>query len=179
MIVERLRLRARRTRQFPARLHPDDRHPDVREPHVVFCQIAQLVTDKVRTEFIGRGNYKIVPEATGADAVLVGAVTNVIDCADQLLDRAAGVALHDYRDGQHRAARRRERHRALEQPVASPIREEYDATSSFIERPDRVRRSVHVLQPGIQRRRARQQRVFAHGRERHPGSVLIAARLPR
>ena len=39
--------------------------------------MAQLVTDKVRTEFIGRGNYKIVPEATGADAVLVGAVTNV------------------------------------------------------------------------------------------------------
>src|SRR4029453_3166241 len=41
-------------------------------------QIAQLVTDKVRTEFIGRGNYKIVPEATGADAVLVGVITNVM-----------------------------------------------------------------------------------------------------
>ena len=47
------------------------------ENHTSFFQMAQLVTDKVRTEFIGRGNYKIVPEATGADAVLVGAVTNV------------------------------------------------------------------------------------------------------
>ena len=48
------------------------------ENHTSFFQMAQLVTDKVRTEFIGRGNYKIVPEATGADAVLVGAVTNVL-----------------------------------------------------------------------------------------------------
>ena len=36
----------------------------------------------MRTEFIGRGNYKIVPEATGADAVLIGAVTERHDCAD-------------------------------------------------------------------------------------------------
>src|SRR5918993_3265972 len=47
------------------------------ENHTSFFQMAQLVTDKVRTEFIGRGNYKIVPELLGADAVLVGAVTNV------------------------------------------------------------------------------------------------------
>src|SRR3990170_216678 len=47
------------------------------ENHTSFFVLAELVTDKVRTEFIGRGNYKIVPEATGADAVLVGAVTDV------------------------------------------------------------------------------------------------------
>jgi hypothetical protein len=47
------------------------------ENHTSFFALAELVTDKVRTEFIGRGNYKIVPEALGADAVLVGAVTNV------------------------------------------------------------------------------------------------------
>src|SRR5512145_2578748 len=45
--------------------------------HTSFFALAELVTDKVRTEFIGRGNYKILPEAAGADAVLVGAVTNV------------------------------------------------------------------------------------------------------
>jgi hypothetical protein len=39
-----------------------------------FFDIAQLVTDKVRTEFIGRGNYKIVPESTGVDAVLAGSI---------------------------------------------------------------------------------------------------------
>src|SRR5918996_4534156 len=47
------------------------------ENHTSFFQMAQLVTDKVRTEFIGRGNYKILPELLGADAVLVGAVTDV------------------------------------------------------------------------------------------------------
>ena len=47
------------------------------ENHTSFFQMAELATDKVRTEFIGRGNYKIVPEATGADALLVGAITNV------------------------------------------------------------------------------------------------------
>ncbi len=65
--------------------------------------MAQLVTDKVRTEFIGRGNYKIVPEATGADAVLVGAVTDVPHRADEFFSGAAGLALHDYRDGQYPA----------------------------------------------------------------------------
>ena len=47
------------------------------ENHTPLFEMAQMITDKIRTEFIGRGNYKIVPEGTGADAVLVGAVTNV------------------------------------------------------------------------------------------------------
>jgi hypothetical protein len=42
-----------------------------------YFALAELVTDKIRTEFIGRGNYKIVPESTGADAVLMGSVTGV------------------------------------------------------------------------------------------------------
>ena len=33
-----------------------------------------LLTQKVRAEFIGRGNYRILPEATGVDAVLTGEV---------------------------------------------------------------------------------------------------------
>ena len=31
-----------------------------------------LLTEKVRAEFIGRGKYKILPDATGVDAVLTG-----------------------------------------------------------------------------------------------------------
>src|SRR5205085_11869869 len=40
-----------------------------------FFDLAQMSTDKVRTQFIGRGKYKVVPEATGADAVLNGTIT--------------------------------------------------------------------------------------------------------
>src|SRR5581483_1494299 len=36
-----------------------------------------LLTQKVRSEFIGRGKYRIVPEANGVDAVLNGEVTAV------------------------------------------------------------------------------------------------------
>ncbi len=35
------------------------------------------LTQKVRAEFIGRGKYDIVPEATGVDALLTGEVTSV------------------------------------------------------------------------------------------------------
>lgn len=36
-----------------------------------------LLTDKVRSEFIGRGKYTIVPQAAGVDALLTGEVTAV------------------------------------------------------------------------------------------------------
>ncbi len=42
-----------------------------------YFDIAQIATDKVRTEFIGRGRYKVVPETTGADAVLTGTITGI------------------------------------------------------------------------------------------------------
>jgi hypothetical protein len=42
----------------------------------VFNLEAQM-TQKVRAEFIGRGRYQILPEATNVDAVLIGEVTNV------------------------------------------------------------------------------------------------------
>ena len=35
------------------------------------------LTTKVRSEFIGRGKYEILPEATGVDALLTGEVTSV------------------------------------------------------------------------------------------------------
>jgi hypothetical protein len=42
----------------------------------VFNLETQL-TQKVRAEFIGRGRYQILPEATGVDALLTGEVANV------------------------------------------------------------------------------------------------------
>jgi hypothetical protein len=42
-----------------------------------YFDIAQILTDKVRTEFIGRGHYQIVPETSGGDAVLVGTITGI------------------------------------------------------------------------------------------------------
>ena len=35
------------------------------------------LTQKVRSEFIGRGKYEIVPDATNVDALLIGEVTAV------------------------------------------------------------------------------------------------------
>jgi hypothetical protein len=39
--------------------------------------IEQTLTQRVRQEFIGRGKYRVVPDATGVDAVLLGTVTSV------------------------------------------------------------------------------------------------------
>ena len=35
------------------------------------------VSERVRTEFIGRGKYEIIPDATGVDAVLTGTISSV------------------------------------------------------------------------------------------------------
>ncbi|HKY22675.1 MAG TPA: LptE family protein [Vicinamibacterales bacterium] len=98
--------------------------------HTSYFALAELVTDKVRTEFIGRGNYKIVPEATGADAVLVGAVTNVSIVptsisAEQQASRytitvTANIELRDVA-----------KDTVLWTNPALSVREEYDATSSI------------------------------------------------
>ena len=42
-----------------------------------FFQVEQVLTEKIRTEFIGRGKYTVIPEAAGADAVVSGAVTSM------------------------------------------------------------------------------------------------------
>jgi outer membrane lipopolysaccharide assembly protein LptE/RlpB len=40
-------------------------------------QIELVLTEKVRTEFIGRGKYRVATEATGADAVLAAEVMSI------------------------------------------------------------------------------------------------------
>jgi hypothetical protein len=42
-----------------------------------FFDVEQILTEKVRSEFIGRGKYRILPDAPGADAVLTGEVLNI------------------------------------------------------------------------------------------------------
>jgi hypothetical protein len=40
-------------------------------------EVEQRFTERVRSEFIGRGNYKVLPEAAGVDAILTGEITNL------------------------------------------------------------------------------------------------------
>ena len=45
--------------------------------NTTFFQVEQVLTEKIRTEFIGRGNYVVIPDTTGADAILTGQVTGL------------------------------------------------------------------------------------------------------
>ena len=48
------------------------------ENRTPIARIDQIVTEKIRTEFIGRGRkYEIKPTQSGVDAVLSGAITNI------------------------------------------------------------------------------------------------------
>ena len=42
-----------------------------------FVQVEQVLTEKIRTEFIGRGTYAIRPDVEGTDAVLSGEITGI------------------------------------------------------------------------------------------------------
>src|SRR3954463_7374043 len=42
-----------------------------------FFDVEQILTEKVRNEFIGRGKYKIVTDPAGADAVLNAEITSI------------------------------------------------------------------------------------------------------
>lgn len=47
------------------------------ENRSTFFQVEDILTDKIRAEFIGRGKYTVTPEATGADALLTGEVLGI------------------------------------------------------------------------------------------------------
>src|SRR5215813_7111072 len=47
------------------------------ENRTTLFNLETQVTQKVRSEFIGRGHYQIVPEATNVDAVLTGVLSGV------------------------------------------------------------------------------------------------------
>jgi hypothetical protein len=87
-----------------------------------------LLTQKVRSEFIGRGKYQILPEATGVDALLTGEVTSVSIApssftVNQLASRyavtmTARVELRDSREN-----------KVLWENSSVTFRQEYEATS--------------------------------------------------
>jgi lipopolysaccharide assembly LptE-like protein len=97
--------------------------------HSPIFNLETLLTQKVRSEFIGRGKYQIVPEATGVDALLTGEVTNVSIApasfsATQLASRyaitmTARVELRDSREN-----------KVLWENSSVTFRQEYEATSS-------------------------------------------------
>jgi hypothetical protein len=86
-----------------------------------------LITEKVRSEFIGRGKYQILPEATGVDALLIGEVTSVSIqpasfTADQLASRyaltmTASIELRDMKEN-----------KVLWENPGLMFRQEYEAT---------------------------------------------------
>lgn len=47
------------------------------ENRSTYQQVELVLTDKIRTEFIGRGKYRVLPEASGSDAVLTGEITGI------------------------------------------------------------------------------------------------------
>jgi Lipopolysaccharide-assembly len=47
------------------------------ENRSTFIQVEQVLTEKIRTEFIGRGKYTVVSEVSGSDAVLSGEITGI------------------------------------------------------------------------------------------------------
>src|SRR5215218_4366360 len=48
------------------------------ENKTTFYRTEQMLTEKVRAEFIGRGKYRIVSDANGADALLTAELTSII-----------------------------------------------------------------------------------------------------
>ena len=95
---------------------------------VVF-NIETMVTQKVRSEFIGRGKFQILPEATGVDALLTGEVTAVSIqpasfTSQQLASRyaitmVAKIELRDMREN-----------KVLWENANVMFRQEYDATGN-------------------------------------------------
>jgi hypothetical protein len=50
--------------------------PEFTNSTTVF-DIERLVTQRVRSEFIGRGKYKVVPEREGVDGLLIGEISSI------------------------------------------------------------------------------------------------------
>jgi hypothetical protein len=96
--------------------------------HTPIFNLETQITQKVRSEFIGRGRYQVVPDQTNVDAVLVGEVVGVSIVpvsfnAQQLASRyaltmTASVALRDTRDN-----------KVLWENPGLLFRQEYEATS--------------------------------------------------
>lgn len=47
------------------------------ENRSTFFQVEQVLTEKIRGEFIGRGKYQVLSQSTGGDAILAGEITAI------------------------------------------------------------------------------------------------------
>jgi hypothetical protein len=45
--------------------------------NTTFFRVEQVLTEKIRTEFIGRGKYLVIPNTVGADAIVNGQVIQI------------------------------------------------------------------------------------------------------
>jgi hypothetical protein len=97
--------------------------------HTPVFNLETQITAKVRSEFIGRGKYKILPQDTGVDAVLIGDVATVTVVPSsfapgtQLASRyvitmTANIQLRDAKDD-----------KVLWENPTLTFRQEYDSTS--------------------------------------------------
>ena len=96
--------------------------------HTTVFNLETLITQKVRSEFIGRGKYQILPQDSGVDAVLVGdiAVVSVTPASfnpQQLASRyaitvTANIQLRDVREN-----------KVLWENPSLIFRQEYEAAS--------------------------------------------------
>jgi hypothetical protein len=95
--------------------------------HTVVFNLETMLTQKVRSEFIGRGKFQILPEATGVDALLSGEIVAVYILPasftpNQLASRyaitmVAKIELRDMREN-----------KVLWENPSVTFRQEYDAT---------------------------------------------------
>jgi hypothetical protein len=98
--------------------------------HTAVFEIERIVTDRVRSELIGRGRYKVVPTATEVDAVLVGEIIHIgiapsaFNQQQQATRQTIGiVAKIEFRD--------LKTNKILWSHPALPFSEEYPVTSTF------------------------------------------------
>ena len=138
----RVRLRAGRARVVPAGLHPHASASRRSRTARTFFQVEQILTEKVRAEFIGRGKYTIVPDATGADAVLTGEARQHHRPAGRLHRAAARVALSLHRDDAVAVHRRADAVKCSGRTTALIFREEYELTTRPARRRRRRRSSI-------------------------------------
>ena len=78
--------------------------------------VERTITDRVRSELIGRGRYKVETERVGVDAVLTGEILNIALARVRVQPAAAGDPLRHHHRRQDRVPRRQDRQGAVAEP---------------------------------------------------------------
>ena len=126
----------------------------------------------VRTEFIGRGKWTIVPDATGVDALVTGTIVGDLAGAGRVQPAAAGDALRADADRARSSSRTCRPTRC-----SGRIRRCSTARSSTSRRQPGPRRD-HLPRPGRQRARADGERVRPRARQRDSRGLLMPSATP-